>query len=382
MKWYLLLFAFTLTLTLTCGASIDYSTDDENWDIHKRQYGLQFSEAEDSIRFRIFKDNLIQVAILNLQDPTHHRGPGPYTHLTHEEFKDKMALNRQGEDIPAETILELLSRFMDWFVDKFIHRPIGWVQDAVDALLAHLPRNETIISKGDNNYAVQRPIMIHNSWDWRKEGVLSSVKKQGDCGSCWAFSTVSVVEACHAIKNKAAPITLSTEQLVDCIPEYGCSGGDPETALDWIIKNDGIATAADYPDTSSATNRTSPCRSDVRNETEVRGYRRVTPNVDSILEAVQDGPVVALIDVNRDATSLKDYRSGIVNRQTRNSKIKITDLSHAVVIVGYGREDGFDYWIVKNSWGSAWGEGGFFRILRSGGQGLLGINLYVVQVDC
>jgi len=220
------------------------------------------------------------------------------------------------------------------------------------------------------------------SFDWRTKGVVTPVKDQGQCGSCWAFSTIANIESLYAIKGN--PLTQFSEQLiVDCshgccqvegqsVCNQGCDGGWPWSAFFDIISWKGVERESDYPYTAqdgTCNRKASLTIAPIKNYTCV-----TTPNG----AAADEGQMAAFLAVNGplsvalDATPLQDYTSGILNPWFPNYECDPTQLDHAVTIVGYGTEDGTPFWIVKNSWSSTWGENGYFRMYR--GEGLCGIN--------
>ncbi|EPS57605.1 cysteine proteinase, partial [Genlisea aurea] len=175
-------------------------------------------------------------------------------------------------------------------------------------------------------------------------------------GSCWAFSAIGSVESINAIKTGKL-ISLSEQELVDCdTTDSGCSGGLMDNAFAFIIKNGGIDTESDYPYTA----QDGTCNK-VKLNTKVvtiSGYVDVTPNSESALQAaVANQPVSVAIDAG--GLSFQLYTSGIFNG------ICATLLDHGVVVVGYGTSSGQDYWIVRNSWGTSWGESGYIRMKRN-----------------
>ncbi|XP_074276086.1 cysteine proteinase COT44-like [Silene latifolia] len=191
--------------------------------------------------------------------------------------------------------------------------------------------------------------------DWREMGAVAPVLDQGLCGSCWAFAAVAAVEGFHKIKTGNL-VPMSVQELVDCDRDSnnGCSGGFMEPAYKYITRNTGLATEKDYP----YKGRDGRCDNAVKRQTvKITGYKTVPKDDEQTLQAI-----VALqpVSVAMDAGSFEFqlYKEGIFNGRCG------TNLNHGVTIVGYGEERGDKYWVVKNSWGDRWGEGGYARMRR------------------
>ncbi|CAD6259303.1 unnamed protein product [Miscanthus lutarioriparius] len=198
---------------------------------------------------------------------------------------------------------------------------------------------------------------LPESVDWRTKGAVAEVKDQGSCGSCWAFSTIAGVEGINQIVTGDL-ISLSEQELVDCDTSYnqGCNGGLMDYAFEFIINNGGIDTEADYPYKGTD----GQCDANKKNAKVVTidSYEDVPANSEkSLQKAVANQPVSVAIEAGGSAFQL--YSSGIFTGKCG------TELDHGVTAVGYGTENGKDYWIVKNSWGSSWGESGYIRMERN-----------------
>ena len=214
-----------------------------------------------------------------------------------------------------------------------------------------------------------------DAWDWRDYGRVSPVKDQGSCGSCWAFSTVANLEGLYYAK-KGVMKTFSEQMLVDCdTSDSGCNGGLMEYAFSWLKKNGGIMTDTDYP--YKGVKQT--CKSDKSKyvDMSVTGYKKLGSSYstwspvdeDEVKEFLYEtGPLAVALN----ADPLQTYSSGILD--VTSTKCPTSGINHAVTLVGYGTAS-VDYWIVKNSWGTSWGEKGYFRIRR--GNGTCGINCYI-----
>jgi len=202
-------------------------------------------------------------------------------------------------------------------------------------------------------------IKVPESVDWRKvEGVVSNVKNQGSCGSCWSFSATGALEGAWKL-NKNQTVVLSEKQLMDCsTANYGCRGGWKEKAWLYIKAAGGIESEEDYPYRAVQGS----CKF-VKSKAvaTVTDYQRIKMDDEQELkEAVaNEGPVGVSIYAS---SKLQRYRSGVfVDNCPKHAH------NHAVLVVGYGHdaESNLDFWIVKNSWGRSFGEDGYVRMARN-----------------
>ncbi|XP_056614235.1 procathepsin L [Triplophysa dalaica] len=208
--------------------------------------------------------------------------------------------------------------------------------------------------------------------DYRALGYVTEVKDQGYCGSCWAFSTTGAIEA-QMFKRTGQLVSLSEQDLLDCSKSYGtygCNGAWMANAYDYVVQR-GLQSTDTYPYTSVDTQ---PCFYDSSLVVaKISDYRFVpTGDEQALADAVATvGPITVAIDA--DHTSFLFYSSGIYKESSCNPN----NLNHAVLLVGYGSDGGKDYWIIKNSWGTGWGEGGYMRMLRDG-KNICGIANYAL----
>ena len=237
--------------------------------------------------------------------------------------------------------------------------------------------SDTNMSFEDNLYKINNSSELEDSFsnnihlqlDWRKKDILTDVKDQGRCGSCWSFSATGAMEALHALSTGEL-LNISEQQLMDCSIDYGnkgCHGGMMDNAFKYVIDN-GICSEKEYPYTGQQ-GFCSPCNTVLH----IDNYKDITPYDEKLLKrAVAQQPVSIAIQANLKSFQL--YSSGIYSDPDCG-----TNIDHGVLLVGYGFDlfHKMDYWIIKNSWGPYWGENGYIRIQRNieNASGLCGITL-------
>eukprot|EP00257_Ricinus_communis_P025152 XP_025012566.1 low-temperature-induced cysteine proteinase isoform X2 [Ricinus communis] len=314
---------FNLSIS-SFSSSSDISKLFESW---TKEHGKTYTSKEDKLyRFKIFEENYEFVKKHNSQgNSSYTLSLNAFADLTHHEFK----ASRLG--LSAFSTSGKLSR-----------------------------RNFPL-----HDFVGDVPISI----DWRKKGAVSQVKDQGNCGACWSFSATGAIEGINKIVTGSL-VSLSEQELVDCDRSYnnGCEGGLMDYAYQFVIENNGIDTEEDYP--YQAREKTCNKEKLKRHVVTIDGYTDVPQNNEKeLLKAVAAQPVSVGICGSERAFQL--YSKGIFTGPCS------TSLDHAVLIVGYGSENGVDYWIVKNSWGTHWGINGYMYMLRNSGnsQGLCGINM-------
>jgi len=208
-----------------------------------------------------------------------------------------------------------------------------------------------------------------DSVDWVSKGAVTPVKNQGQCGSCWSFSATGDMEGSHFVSTGKL-VSLSEEQFVDCDKvDHGCQGGLPSNAFQYAIKAGGVDSESSYSYKGSG----GTCHFSKANVVaKISGYEKVSTDEDQIAAYVATkGPV----SIGINAGPMQFYHGGVANPWSIFCNPK--KLDHGVLIVGYGEEGGKKFWKIKNSWGTTWGEKGYYRVVR--GKGKCGLNTMVTH---
>eukprot|EP01012_Entosiphon_sulcatum_P014974 TRINITY_DN1_c0_g1_i3.p1 TRINITY_DN1_c0_g1~~TRINITY_DN1_c0_g1_i3.p1 ORF type:complete len:330 (-),score=84.87 TRINITY_DN1_c0_g1_i3:77-1045(-) len=280
------------------------------WADFKNTYNRQYATAEEPKRFRCFQQTLDTIDKLN-------------------------ALNKEQHGI---------NKFSDLCADEFKVYHNAKFANKTSASVAPL-FSEAQVTKA-----------LASDVDWRQKGAVTHVKDQGQCGSCWSFSTTGNVEGQWFLA-KGQLVGLSEQELVSCSHNgnQGCNGGLMDYAFEWIVSNGGIDSEADYPYTSgtgnSGTCNTQKEKTFVAKLTSHEDIAKSEAQIATYLAA--NGPVAIGVDAQ---LGWQTYRGGIM--ATCFGK----QLDHGVLLVGYQGTATEPYWIVKNSWGTSWGESGYIRL--------------------
>jgi len=219
------------------------------------------------------------------------------------------------------------------------------------------------------------PEALPTSWDWNAKGACTPIKNQQQCGSCWSFSTTGSSEGCNFIAHGKLT-SLSEQNIMDCSNSWGnagCDGGLMTEAMNYIIANKGVDTEQSYPYTAEDGN----ChfsRTNVGGS--LTGMANVTSGDENDLQTkVYAGPTSVAIDASQ--SSFQFYSSGVYSDPNCSS----TQLDHGVLAVGWGTDGSKPYWIVKNSWGTGWGQSGWFWLARNA-KNMCGIATMATRPIC
>lgn len=302
--------------------------------------------------FKIALIAILSLASCNQDDPnfatflkftSHHNK----LYSTEREFKLRFEIFKSNlETIKSFSKPEDLSPFMDLTDDEF---EAGYLSEfdieEYDISRQSYPKfNEVGAYKGNDRI------------NWVEKGVVSPIKNQEQCGSCWAFSAISSVESHIAIATGTLK-SLSEQQLVDCDKKSkGCKGGFMDNVFKYIINNNGVETEESYPYTAKTNKKCGASQS--QNAAKISSFVDVEQDEEVILEALfNKGPLSIAIHAN----PLKNYVAG-QTVDLPHSQCNPHKLNHGVVIVGFEVFNGEKVWIIRNSWGTAWGDEGYFRL--------------------
>lgn len=312
----------SLLVAAAAGATVDLKS--YTFEQYVRDFRKEYSAEESVKRERIFAANLAQIIRHNSLGRSWTEGVNAFTDLTAEEMDER----------------------------KGLKKGMLYHHHATNPAPRHSKRSTDV------------PLSV----DWRNEGVVTAVKDQGHCGSCWTFAAAETLES-HVALATGALFTLSEQEFVSCVPDPqdcggtgGCEGATAELAFGYAVEN-GLVSEWTTPYTSYTGNdgvcsltRTKPAR-----VAKITDFIVLEENsYDALIDAVS---TVGPIAISVDASSWSSYSGGIFDGCNQVNP----DIDHAVVLVGYGTDpaSGLDYWLVRNSWGPTWGENGYIRLLRT-----------------
>ncbi|XP_067824762.1 procathepsin L-like [Heptranchias perlo] len=316
MKFPLFVDCVVVSILATASGPTFDPTLDEGWMSWKSFHRKQYEEDDRNYRRMVWEKNMRYIEQHNLE---HSMGKHTFT----------VGMNQFG-DLTTEEFRQLL--------------------------------NASSKKEADNStckmFTAQENVELPPTVDWRPKGYITPVKDQGQCGSCWAFSTTGVLEG-QVFKKTGKLISLSEQYLMDCsraVGNAGCNGGSVMAGF-LFIKEKGIASEKSYPYTAKDGDCTF-------NQNDIvatcKGVKQIPKNSEADLAAAvaMVGPISAGIDAEHRSFML--YKSGIFY-EPHCSPVK---LDHGILVVGYGTENQKPFWIVKNSWGANWGNKGYVHMSK------------------
>merc|ERR1712038_175025 len=326
MNLYLSLTLIALTgISLGQGLPFNFNrdVDAEEWETWKVKYGKSYASAmEEKFRMMIYMDN-----------------------------RDRITKHNKSADKGQKSYYMSMNEYGDLLHSEFVALMNGFKHSA------HPARKSFGISKASTSSKVtENPPAV----DWRDKGAVTPVKNQGQCGSCWAFSTTGSLEGQHYRKTGEL-LSLSEQNLVDCSHQFGnngCNGGLMDNAFRYIKANGGVDTESSYP----YEGHEDTCHFKRRDVGETdKGFVDIPAGSERALKkaVATVGPVSVAIDASHE--SFQFYSHGVYDEPECDPE----GLDHGVLVVGYGTYEGDDFWLVKNSWSEHWGLDGYIRMARN-----------------
>jgi len=307
-------------LVLLAFVAVAFATTRDEFELFKRTFNKFYATPEDNeYRFLIYEQNLARATALNKPDGLASYGVTKFMDLTPEEFQRFYLLPNLD-------------------VSKWPNAPVWEIENP------HIKSSKS---------------PLPTKFDWNSKGMVTAVKNQGQCGSCWAFSATETIESVDAIAGSQTPISLSVQQVVDCDTDgndQGCDGGEPYGAYEYIMQAGGQEGESNYPYSGSQGN----CRFESGEIVDkISNWKYVTQSSDETViqnYVYSNSPVSVCVD----AETWQFYKGGVITDESNCGNT----IDHCVQITGWKSENSTDCWNVRNSWGTDWGESGYVWVER------------------
>lgn len=324
----------------------NYMMEFESW---MTSHDIQTKGVEEKERMMdIWIENDKYIEEINSRNLTYKLGHNQFSGMNNEEYRK--FLGRKSNEERKERREEIKKK-----IDE-----VKCIKDCIESDEKKLGKVKCVKDCVKEEEELES-VELSEEVDWVKKGGVTKVKNQGQCGSCWSFSTTGALEGAYFVKYGVLK-SFSEQQLVDCDnrknggKDMGCNGGLMDNAFSWIEKNGGLCYEEDYEYVSGETRAPGVCEKscEVDEKSEIKSYTDVKSSDEAMMEALMKQPVSVAIEA--DEKDFQLYKSGVFTGSCG------TNLDHGVLLVGYGKKNGEEYYILKNSWGETWGEGGYMYL--------------------